>query len=313
MSVGLSTRELTFRYPTGRTALVSLELDVGVGEVFGVIGPNGSGKSTLLRLLAGTLGPTSGRIERRLDERNGKAVAVVFDRLPFVEALCGRDNVETGLALRGVPKSEARSAAARSLEAFGLAERAEDSVASYSMGMLRRLALAEAFASRPLLLLLDEPTLGLDLEGRATLTTALRTAAAEGGTTILTSNDADFVSTACDRVLLLHRGATVAQGRPAELIAQLGEPTIIEVDVPGRGDRSPGSPLPELPEGLELLSFDGDSLRIASSRGSAMLAELCTWLEAKGYAARAIRIHTPELGDVFLSRTGVALTTRKSA
>jgi ABC-type multidrug transport system ATPase subunit len=313
VSVRLSTRNLTFRYSTGRTALASLDLDVGVGEVFGVIGPNGSGKSTLLRLLAGTLPPTSGRIERWLDGKDGSVIAVVFDRLPFLEALSGRENIETALALRERSRSEAGSAATESLERFGLADRADDAVAGYSMGMRRRLALAEAFASLPHLLLLDEPTLGLDLEGRATLTTALRTIAAEGGTTVLTSNDADFVSASCDRVLLLHRGATMAQGPPAELVAQLGEPTIIEVDVRGRGGRRPDRPLATLPEGLELLGLDGDSFRIASNRGSARLAQLCAWLDAEGYAVRAIRIHAPALGDVFLRLAGVALRNDESA
>ncbi len=308
MTVRLSVRELTFRYPTGRAALTSCEFDVSLGEVFGVIGPNGSGKSTLLRLLAGTLRPTSGRIEAELDGQQAGAIVAVFDRLPFVDALCGRENVETVLALRGVPRCESRSAAARALAALGLTDRAEDPVSSYSMGMRRRLALAEAFASRPLLFLLDEPTLGLDPEGRTTLTRALREAAAGGATTVLTSNDTDFVSTACDRVLLLHRGETIAQGQPWELVEGLGRPTIIVVELDGGTEGFSQRSGSKLPEGLDLLGFESESLRVASSGGSARLTSLCAWLEAQGQVARAIRVHAPALGDVFLQLTGVGLS-----
>ncbi len=300
---------LGYEYKGGRVALSGVGLAVEAGECLGVMGPNGSGKSTLIRILARTLRPGSGHLEVGLALRD---TAVVLDSLPFAESLSGAESLRRMLALRGVPRAEARSAANRTLATLGLADRAADAVSTYSTGMRRRLALAEALAAGSGfgLLLLDEPTLGLDVEGRLTLVGLLRAAVAGGGTVVLASNEPSFVGRACDRVILLFDGRVVAEGRPTDLIADLGRPVSIEVDV----DRPAASdPADGLPAGIEALRSSAGTLRFASERGTAALPALCEWLAAAGHDVRALRIREPDLADVFLSLTGVPLDATRVA
>ncbi len=303
------TAALTFRYPDGRTALAGIDLSVSAGEVRGVIGPNGSGKSTLLRILAGRLSPTQGTVQpgpaASAEARRG--TSVVFDRLPFAEALSGRENVMHLLALRRLDEPVTSTSCGEWLQRFGIEGRADDRVAAYSSGMRRRLSLVEVFAARPRLLLLDEPTLGLDPEGRAVLTAALRQVAAAGAGVVLTSNDPGFVASASDRVLFLHEGRAIAEGRPADLVAALEAGTVIEVELrAGEADHGLRVRSDDLPPGLMLVGADQGSVRFVSDQGTVLLPALCQWLEGRG-SVRAIHIHEPDLADAFLLLAGVAL------
>ncbi len=275
-----------------------VDLDVGSGEVLGVLGPNGSGKSTLLRLLAGSLEPTSGSVAVAPTRPD---VAVVMDEPAFAGALGGRSNLESLLALRGMSRDQARLHSASWLETFRLAAEADVRVGDYSLGMRRRLALAEAFAAQPVLLLLDEPTLGLDPEGRDALTGALSHSARSGLAAIVATNDVALAGAAFDRVVFLHRGAMVADGTPARLIEELGADTSIIVALDG----SASAPSIEAaPPGLGYVGGGPDSLRFMPAAGSAALPAVCEWLGAAGCVVRSVTVDEPGLGDVFVSLTG---------
>lgn len=283
-----------------RTALAGIDLVVRSGERIGIMGPNGSGKSTLVRSLAGVLRPSDGSIDRRIPDR---AVAVVPDEVPFAEALSGAENVRRMLTLRRVPYARTAGPTARRLADLGLADRAADRVATYSTGMRRRLALAEAFAAEPRLLLLDEPTMGLDVEGRSALAGLLSEAASGGCAVVLASNDPAFVARACERVVFLLEGRVVAEGEPGQLIRALGHRAAIEValEVP-RAESAE-----RLPPGISLLAAPSGGLRFSADRGTADLPALCAWLIGRGHSVRSIRVREPDLADVFLSLTGVRL------
>jgi ABC-type multidrug transport system ATPase subunit len=307
----ISATGLGFSYVAGRAALEGIDVSVVDGEALGVMGPNGSGKSTLLRILAGSARPSSGYANVAPSRRDK---AVVLDHTPFAEALSGRQNARLQLAMRGVPAAEAGPAAERRLTELGLAGRARDPVSQYSTGMRRRLALAEALAASPALLLLDEPTLGLDLEGRSSLVRLIRDAVSAGRSAVLASNDPTFVASACDRVLLLNEGRAVAEGRPAALIAGLRRPVVIDVGVRHVGVRHGGSlSTGGLPDGIEPLPPSAGSLRFASHAGTAVLPALCEWMSAQGLDVRAIRIREPDLADVFLALAGVPLRVEDAA
>lgn len=303
----LRARGLRFAWPDGTAALRGVDLEVGPGETIGLLGPNGSGKTTLLRVLATAARPSAGRLEPFPGEPPlplaavRRRTAVVFDRPPFVEALSGRENAARLLALRGRPRAEARASAARWLAAFGLLAEADRPVSSYSLGMRRKLALAEAFAAGPSLLLLDEPLIGLDPGGRAELVRALGRHAGTGGAAVLALHDAVFARRACDRVLFLHEGSVAAAGAPNELIRGLGRETIFEVET---GGAAPAGPLPA---GLQPVGRGDRELRAASSRGSAALPDLCAWLLEGGADVRAVRVREPGLEDVYLAVTGRSL------
>lgn len=297
-------RGVGFTWPDGTAALQAVDLEVRRGEVLGLLGPNGSGKTTLVRVLSTASRPDEGRVELfpGAPDLSPRAIrrrtAVVFDRAAALEALPGRENLTRLLALRGRRAEAARASADRWLDAFGLGPARERPVGHYSLGMRRKLALAEAFAAEPCLLLLDEPLIGLDPPGRAALAAELRGRSGAGGAAVLALHDAAFARRACDRVLFLHEGRVAADGTPAGLIGRLGGETVFEVET-----ASP-PPTGEPPDALRLLGRAARMLRVGSPSGSAALSALCAWLVEAGADVRAVRVREPGLDDVYLALTG---------
>jgi len=296
--------DLTFGYRAHRPVLDGISFEVAGGEVVGLLGRNGSGKTTILRLLAGLLAPTSGHATAV------RPSAVVLDRAAFQDALTGAENLRTGLRLRGLAGDRVDRAVPEWLGAFGLSADADRPVDEYSLGMRRRLALAEAFAANPALLLLDEPTLGLDPEGRVRLAEVLAAASREA-TAIVATNDADFATRACGRVLLLSDGAVVAEGVPGDLIAALGAPTLIELE-------AVAPPAGEPPAGLAVVGRDGAVLTLSGADAAESVTAIIAWIDRSGARLRTLRIREPDLADVFQAHTGerlepVAPTTEAAA
>ena len=289
---------LRFGYRAGSPVLDGLAFSVGRGEILGLLGRNGSGKTTLLRLLAGLLEASSGRLTTAV------LPAVVFDRTPFQEALSGSENLRLGLALRG--RDDLTKSATGYLTAFDLTEDAHRPVGEYSLGMRRRLAMAEAFACRSPLVLLDEPTLGLDPAGRRVLASLLRQAAAGGDTIIVATNDAGFAERACSRVLVLEAGRVLADDAPSRLISGLQAPTIIEVEL----SSEPPSDSP--PEGLSVVAEESGRLVVSGASASGRLPALCAWLDDAGADVQAIRVREPGLADVFHRLTGRRLMSEEA-
>ncbi|MFQ5530703.1 MAG: ATP-binding cassette domain-containing protein [Gemmatimonadota bacterium] len=289
--------DLIFSFGSGPPVLDGVGFSAGSGEVLGLLGRNGSGKTTLLRLLAGLLQPTSGLLTAM------NLPAVVFDRVPFQEALSGGENLRLGLELRGRNLAEDASGFLAALELSGDAQRP---VGEYSLGMRRRLALAEALACGAELVLLDEPTLGLDPSGRRVLASLLARTAADGGTVIIATNDAAFAEHVCSRVIILEAGQVLADDAPSSLIADLRAPTIIEVDLSTRPPRV------NPPAGLSIVSVGSDYLSLSGASASSRLPGLCAWLARSGSVVNAIRIREPGLEDVFHRLTGLRLKSEKT-
>ncbi|MFQ5746647.1 MAG: ATP-binding cassette domain-containing protein [Gemmatimonadota bacterium] len=284
---------LRVRAPDGRIVLEGVNLRAYAGERIGIIGPNGAGKTTLLRTIADSvLG-------------SGRRTAVVWETCPFAEALSGRENLERSLELGGCPRSRVRERSARALTAFDLRDAADDAVWEYSFGMRRRLALAEAMGREADVVLLDEPTIGLDPTGRERLKREVRGSLPVGGVLLLASNDPGFVADTCGRVLLLRRGRVAAEGTPEGLVAGIRAATIIEV----QGRAPDGQP----PAGLRLVGSERGRLRFAAPRGSADLPALCEWLVVAGCAPRAVTVHEPDLADVYFHVTGERLVRTGSS
>ncbi|MFQ5678668.1 MAG: ATP-binding cassette domain-containing protein [Gemmatimonadota bacterium] len=296
----------TFR--DGTVGLAGLDLAVPPGRIVGILGSNGSGKSTLLHLLATTLKPTAGRLHlfpsapALTPRARRRRIATVFEVAPALPGLSGRENIIRMTELRGASHREAEVAADRWLDRFGLGRQGRRALFTYSFGMRRKVALAEAFAARPRLLLLDEPLIGLDFRAREVLAESLRSAATGGTTAVLALHDAEFARRACDRVILLHAGCSVADGPPDRLIASLGRETVFEVTTVGPGVLEDAPPDP-----IRSLGSDGKVLRFTSSGGSASLPALAGWLTERGVEVRALRIREPNLEDLYVARTGISL------
>lgn len=224
----LAVHDLTKRYGTF-VAVERLSFTLSAGDVLGLLGPNGAGKTTAICALLGLVQPDEGRIEiagidaRRFPQRALAQVGALVESPTFYPYLSGWENLEILADLRGVPSRWVGEA----LERVGLAERARQRVSAYSLGMRQRLAIASALLHRPRVLILDEPTNGLDPHGIAEVRALIRTLAGEGHAILLCSHVLAEVEQVCTHVLVLARGRTVARGAIAELLGTTSEALLV--------------------------------------------------------------------------------------
>jgi ABC-2 type transport system ATP-binding protein len=209
-------------------AVRGLDLKVEGGEVFGFLGPNGAGKTTTIRMMMGILVPTAGRALIGGADCRTDRVAVqrrtgyLPDNPVFYDYLRGREILQFVAEMHGIPRREAADRAARSLEEFGLGEVAREYAVNYSMGMKKKLGLACALIHDPAVLVLDEPTNGLDPRAAREVQDRVREIAAQGRTTFLSTHLLGMAERICTRVGIIHRGRLVATGTPGELQRELG-------------------------------------------------------------------------------------------
>jgi ABC-2 type transport system ATP-binding protein len=227
-------RDLRYRF--GETVAVDgIDLTVHRGEVFGLLGPNGAGKTTTIRVLNTLLPPQEGTVEVfGLDVRNSamavrRQLGYVPQQLSIEAALTGRENVNWFARLFDVPRKERKSRVEDALETMGLADAADRLAGTYSGGMIRRLELAQALVNRPSLLVLDEPTVGLDPVARDGVWQRVEEMrAASGMTVLLTTHYMEEADALCDRIALMHLGKIRAQGSPEDLKDELGPDASLE-------------------------------------------------------------------------------------
>ena len=228
MTAPVETRRLTKRYGT-LTAVDALDLEVRTGEVYGFLGPNGAGKTTTLRMILGLVRPTAGevRLFGRAPGRPGhlSRVGALVEGPAFYPYLSGRDNLRVLARHAGVPGKRITVV----LETVELADRAGDRYATYSLGMKQRLGVAAALLKDPRLVVLDEPTNGLDPAGMADMRVLVRRLGAAGCTVLLSSHLMTEVQELCDRVGVISGGRLVAESTVAEL---RGERTLRVVATP---------------------------------------------------------------------------------
>ncbi|MBO0776155.1 MAG: ATP-binding cassette domain-containing protein [Actinobacteria bacterium] len=221
--------QLTCRYGTN-TAVDRVDLRIEPGETFGLLGPNGAGKTTTIRMLTTLLRPSAGRIfvfgadVAAHPMRTRRMIGYVPQLLSADATLTGRENVQLFARLFDVPRATRNARVTDALSAMGLTEAADRMVRTYSGGMVRRLELAQALVNAPRLLVLDEPTVGLDPVARSEVWDYIAKLRREAAMTVLmTTHYMDEANAACDRVALMHRGSIRATGSPAELKAALGD------------------------------------------------------------------------------------------
>jgi ABC-2 type transport system ATP-binding protein len=217
-----------------KVAVRDLSLRVESGEVMGFLGPNGSGKTTTIRLLMGLLTPSAGRASILGRDCHTDAVALKRDvgylpEEPFLYPyLTGLELLEFVAGLHGLPRAEARRRAAASAEKLGLGRDADGFTVTYSQGMRKRLALAAALIHDPRVLILDEPTNGLDPRGAREMRETMAALAAEGRTIFLSTHLLDAAERVCHRVAIIQAGELRAVGTPAELRARFGTEASLE-------------------------------------------------------------------------------------
>ncbi|MGI5349493.1 ATP-binding cassette domain-containing protein [Streptomyces sp. CA-250714] len=302
-SAVISTQGLTKRYRGGQLAVDSLDLSVPRGSVFGFLGPNGSGKTTTIRMLLGLIEPTGGTA-RLLGEPMPGSVRRVLPRVgALIEGpalygfLSGRENLLRYDAAD--PTADPRNRAARvdrALERVGLSAAAGKKARAYSLGMKQRLGLAAALLQPRELLVLDEPTNGLDPQGMREIRSLVRELAGDGSTVFLSSHLLDEIEQVCTHTAVMHRGRLVTQGTVAEMSAGARGRLAVTTPDPGEAARV----LKE--HGVSDLITDGEELTGDPPPGD--LAELNTALVRAGVRVRAFGVQRASLEDVFVSLTG---------
>jgi ABC-2 type transport system ATP-binding protein len=225
----LHIEDLAKRYPTGVEALRGVSLEIAPGELFGLLGPNGAGKSTLIHCATGLAQPTGGAIRifghDAIGSDYGKArqaVGLAPQELNLDWFLTVAETLDYHAGYFGMPKRERRERTDELLETFSLTEKRDERTRTLSGGMKRRLILARAMMHRPRLLILDEPTAGVDVELRLELWHYVQRINQEGTTILLTTHYIEEAEQLCDRIAFINEGQIVGEGTSAELAARYG-------------------------------------------------------------------------------------------
>jgi ABC-2 type transport system ATP-binding protein len=228
LAKALHIEDLVKRYPTGVVALHGVSLDIDEGEFFGLLGPNGAGKSTLIHCSTGLAQPTSGTIRVFGHDAIGdygdarQAVGLAPQELNLDWFLTVEETLDYHAGYFGMPKRERRERARELLDTFSLTGKRDERTRTLSGGMKRRLILARALMHRPRLLILDEPTAGVDIELRLELWHYVRRINQEGTTILLTTHYLEEAEQLCDKIAFINEGRIIAQGTSGELAANYG-------------------------------------------------------------------------------------------
>jgi lipooligosaccharide transport system ATP-binding protein len=299
----IEARGLTKRYDDF-VAVDSIDFAVGRGETFGFLGPNGAGKSSTMRMI-GAVSPVSGgtlRVLGRDPERDGPAIRERLGVVPQEDNLDLELNVGENLLVYGrffgLPRDVIRRRTDELLAFVQLAERRASRVDALSGGMKRRLTIARALVNEPELMLLDEPTTGLDPQARHALWDRLYRLKQRGVTLVLTTHYMDEAEQLCDRLVIMDRGRIVAEGSPRELIDRFVEREVVELRFPSQNGVV--SRLEGIDGRLEVLA---DRILIRTGDGDATLEAV----HARGLHPETVLVRRSTLEDVFLTLTGRSL------
>ena len=308
MSAAVSIRRVVKTF--GRLiALGGIDLEINQGEIFGLLGPNGAGKSTVVRMLTTLLRPTSGTahvagfdVVKDADKVR-RNIGVALQDAAIDPLMTGAELLSLQAVLYGIPSAMMKKRADELLERVGLTAAASRRVSTYSGGMRRRLDLALSLIHQPTVLFLDEPTTGLDPMSRLTLWEEVRRLNKEGTTVMLTTQYLEEADQLADRIAIIDHGKIVREGKPAELKASVGAPTLII-----------NTNIDQAEKAKAVLSTFGDlrpgaegALGVGLRGGASQVTEVVRKLDEAGVHVQHLEINEPSLDDVFAEATGYRL------
>ena len=303
----IDVESLTKRY--GDTLAVdNVTFTAQPGEIFGLLGPNGAGKSTTLGCVSGLLTPSSGRV-RVLghdvvhDARAAReALGVVPQELALYEDLGARENLEYWGAAYGLRGTVLRGRVDEVLEEIGLADRAKEPVSRFSGGMKRRLNFGCALVHTPRVLLLDEPTVGVDPQSRVKLLELVRRRARQGMCVVYTTHYMEEAEELCDRLAIVDHGVIIAAGTLQELRAKLGERDLLVLN--GTFEVERARKVLELLGEITVVVGEAHSLTLSARDASRRLASIFGALAGAGCEVRETTLKQPSLESLFIALTG---------
>jgi ABC-2 type transport system ATP-binding protein len=306
----LEVEGLTKRFG-GLVAVDGVTLHVDAGETYGLLGPNGAGKSTTISMVAGLLEPNGGTIRVGGDTMNTKAtslrsrIGLVPQDLAIYPDLTGRENLRFFARLYGMSRADTATRIDEVLEVIGLAERADDRADEFSGGMRRRLNIGIGLLHQPTLLILDEPTVGVDPQSRNAILESVEQLSTEGMAVLYTTHYMEEAERLCDRIGIIDHGQLMAEGTRRELVASIGEQDRIRITCTGPLDQT-ATALGQI-DGVIDATVDDEGFTLLAVDAPKVVASAIEVADSNGVAVSSVEITQPDLEAVFLHLTGRAL------
>jgi ABC-2 type transport system ATP-binding protein len=292
-------------------AVNGVSFEVPPGEIFGLLGPNGAGKTTTIHCLCGLISPTSGRVRiAGADVQRDRVAArrqmgFAPQELALYESLSARENLEYWAGVYDLRGEDLRQRVGEALELAGLADRGREPVRRFSGGMKRRLNFACAIVHRPRVLLLDEPTAGVDPQSRARLLDLVQAQARQGAAVVYTTHYMEEAQQLCHRIAVIDHGRIIAMGTLEQLRSLIGGRDVLRVA--GRMNGPRAAEAAARMEGVEVLSAGQDLLSMRVEDGARKLESILETLRQSGMEVRSVSLEQPSLESLFLQLTGKEL------
>ncbi|HET6966141.1 MAG TPA: ABC transporter ATP-binding protein [Acidimicrobiales bacterium] len=292
-----------------RTAVDEVGFEVAPGEIYGLLGPNGAGKTTTIKMVCGLLDPDGGTVSicgRPLGELQVRAlVGYVPQDIALYPDLTARENLAFLGRLYRLRGRLLEERIAEALELTGLSDRGRDRVDAYSGGMKRRLNIAAGLLHHPRLLVLDEPTVGVDPQSRHAILERVQSFGSSGMAVLYTTHYMEEAERVCDRVGIIDHGRLVAEGTKRELVSRLGEKD--RIDLVASGDLQELAAAVRLVGGVENAAAADGRVHVVAADGRSVLPALVEAAERSGATVNAVEVSEADLESVFLHLTGTAL------
>jgi len=292
-------------------AVDGLGFQIAVGETYGLLGPNGAGKTTTISMIAGLLERDAGEVivaGRAMTTKTVQAksaLGYVPQELAIYPDLSGLENLLFFARLYGMSRAQARARAREVLELIGLADRAKDATKTYSGGMKRRLNVGLGLLNHPRLLILDEPTVGVDPQSRNAILESVAGLSGAGMAVLYTTHYMEEAERLCDRVGIVDHGQLIAEGTPRELVGMVGE--FDSVVLAAAGDLARAAKVLATMAAVKKASVTDDSIDLVVAQARENLPGLLEKAAGSGAAVRSVTVTEPDLEAVFLHLTGRAL------
>ncbi|TQM32346.1 ATP-binding cassette domain-containing protein [Nocardia bhagyanarayanae] len=314
MTLAVEVRGLVKNYGKIRV-LDDIDLEIPAGTVMGLLGPNGAGKTTTVRIVTTLLKPCAGSvrvagIDVLRDPADARRRIGLSGQYAAVDAnLSGYENLRMVARLYGMTPRQATNRAAELLGALGLDHAAHRRAGTYSGGMARRLDLAGALVARPAVVVLDEPTTGLDPRGRLDMWRVIGDLVDDGTTVLLTTQYLEEADLLADRITVIDRGRVIARGSADELKTSIGGDRLTVTLAPGQEAKPAMTVLAQIGVGEPSHETGTDEVTVVVGDGSRTMVEALRRLDDAGVCVVDASVHRPSLDDVFLSLTGTSAPT----
>jgi ABC-2 type transport system ATP-binding protein len=292
-------------------AVDSLSFQIAVGETYGLLGPNGAGKTTCISMVAGILRRDAGDISICGEPMTDASVSVkrrigyVPQDIAVYPDLTGRENLRFFAGLYGLTGLPSRARVDEVLDLVGLRERARDKVSEYSGGMKRRINIAIGLLHKPDLLILDEPTVGVDPQSRNAILASVEGLSAQGMAVLYTTHYMEEAERLCDRIGIIDLGRLIAQGSPRELTASVGERDRVRLTV--SGDREAGAAAVRQIPTVRLAVVSQEGIDVFDDNARTALPRILDAATGAGLTIRSVAVEETDLETVFLHLTGKSL------